>query len=106
MIKKLLAAAVLSSTLLLSACGNIPQPSATTIDSDVQAVQAWATKICGFVPLAETVINIVGAGGSVAQSAQSVANSICAAVTSKAAKRGARPTVNGVKVRGYFVSKR
>lgn len=70
---------------------------------DVSAVQQDAVKICGFLPTAETILNIFASGNTVYVSASIIANAICAAVTAKSARRGSAPTVNGVVVHGTFV---
>lgn len=96
--KKLFATAMLAASLALAGCGTTSNTGDT-----VAQVQAIAKQVCGFLPTATTVLNIISGGNSYVQTAESVASAICSAVTSKAALRGAVPTVNGVKVRGRFV---
>lgn len=95
--KKLLLIAALALPLAACASGG-----GTTI-SDVQARTA---KVCSFVPTATTVANILAARNSLVQSASSIANAICNAVTTRPLADGPgdrKPRVNGVVVRGKFI---
>jgi hypothetical protein len=85
----------------------------------VAKIQAAAVKICGFLPMAETVAQILGTANPAVFTVSSVANSICKAVTktpmptpiAASLMSGAKEapqtygTVNGVPVQGVFVGK-
>lgn len=80
-----------------------PTGQVATAIADVQAI---TTQICGFVPLAVTVADILAAGNPALGTAGSIAQAICNAVTP--AKLGARkgaaiPTVADVQIHGRFV---
>jgi len=95
-------APALALAITVGGCATTGTPS-----SIVAEVQAIATQVCAYVPTAETVLNILGAGIPGLTNATAIADAICKAVTKPTARRGAsRPTVAGVAVRGHFVGKR
>lgn len=77
------------------------------VNAAVTQVQSITTTVCGFLPIASTVAGILATlagAGAVEQTAASVAQSICNAVTKKGARRGgAAPRLYGVPIRGKFV---
>jgi hypothetical protein len=112
--KRLFAAAAVATSFGLSACQQAPNFGAV-----VSEVIADTQKICRFVPTAETVINIINAGGPLVGTSEQVANAICNAVNqpqpvAAAAPGGppaaARPrlsaaaprTLYGVRIKGHF----
>ena len=98
MLRKLVLAVPVTAALLLSGCAT------TGTSTVITQIQSTAVAICGFLPTVTTVANILANGNPIVTSITDVASVICAAVTPKAARRGAViPTVNGVTVRGRFV---
>lgn len=94
--------AIMSGALWLSGCATTG--TGPTIDDLVAQIRQETAKICGFLPLATTVAEILAAGNPALLAASSVASAICQAVTSPGAARGSRlPTVNGVAIRGQFL---
>jgi hypothetical protein len=108
--RKILTCGALALSVALGSCGTTGGSVTITVNDVVAKVQAIAVKVCGFLPTASTVINIVSAGSPIAATAESIAQSICAAV-SAVPKLGARLSgaappvimVNGVQVHGRFV---
>lgn len=112
MIRKLLLIPVLAGSLSLAAC----DPSdldPTQSGSIASQVQAATRSICGFVPTATTIANVIatftGGEGVVAIVSQA-AQGICGAVTSapksvrlKSGKRAKLAIYRGVAVHGSFV---
>jgi hypothetical protein len=101
--RKILFAGLLA--LSLPGCAtnlDIPQVNNDT----VAQVQKLTTDLCGFLPVATTVLEIVStftsAGATVSTIAQA-AKGICAAVTSRGARRGQVVKFRGVTIRGQFV---
>lgn len=97
-----LAALIAASTLAgCATTGGVP-------NINVQDVQNAALAACSFLPTASTVANIIAAGNPALQTAEAVAQAICAAVAvaSPSGKLGgsiALPTVNGVVIHGTWV---
>ncbi len=98
-------AAVLSVCLGLAACQ--PMGSGTV---PVSAVQKEAVALCGYLPLAQVVLAIIGKHSANLDSVFAIASSICTAVKPAPASRFAlfsaphrAPTVAGVVIRGKFV---
>lgn len=88
-----------TACMALAGCGT------SNVDGTISQVQATAQKICRFVPTVETVAKIM-AGGSAIDTASSIANAICNAVTTLPLADGPGdrlPRVNGVVVKGKFV---
>ena len=84
----------------MAACATTPGGTGISVAS----VQSAAVLACSFQPTADTVAGILAVGNPAIATAEAVAAAICAAVTGKAAKRGAAvPTVAGVPVKGSFV---
>jgi hypothetical protein len=107
------AAAAMAACLSLGALGGCATATgggtgdSGGITGAIAQVQQITQTICGFVPTATTIANIFAAGNPALQSATTIANAICGAVTSKTATlRGATPMVAGVKVQGQFVKAR
>lgn len=100
--RRLLMASAISGSLLFGGC-------ATTggIDpNQIAQIQEYTRLACSFVPTASTVAQIIAAmvGGQAAvATAAQAAEAICAAVTSKSARRGHPPMAYGVRIRGEFV---
>lgn len=93
---------IASGALWLSGCATTS--TGPNIDDIIAKVRSEAAKVCGFVPLAATVAEILAVGNPALAAAGPIAAAICRAVTSPGAARGARvPTVNGVPVRGQFI---
>ena len=98
-------AALALLSLSLSACatgpdGKIIPPKPADVISTIRQI---AVNACGFLPLAETVRDILASGQYTAPAA--IAEAICTSVRSATAVRGqvSRPTVAGVAVKGRFV---
>ena len=53
----------------------------TTTSEQIVAIQVAAVKLCGFLPLAESVTAIVAQGNPAVMTAAAVANKICSIVT-------------------------
>ena len=109
--KRFLIVPALALGLLVSSCATVPGVDPITggqITTEVTNVQEAATQICGFLPTASTVTNILASfitGASpIATVVNQVAASICSAVTAKSLRRGAGPPrVRGVAIHGTFV---
>lgn len=94
--------------LALAGCattGSTPGAPAGSVTSIVTQVQRVTRQVCGFVPVAKTIVGIFSAGGG---SALGIAQEICNAVTNNPMTEGPRggrtvPKVRGVAVRGQFV---
>ena len=98
MFRKFLLATPVAAALVLGGCAT------TATSAAIIQIQNYAVLACGFLPTVTTVANIIANGNPILQTATDIANAICAAVTPKAARRGAvLPTVNGVVVHGRFV---
>jgi hypothetical protein len=98
--RKLLATIVLVGGL--SGCAT----TSTIPRIDVEEVRLIAVQVCGFLPLVESVAEIIAAGNPALATGSAVANAICAAVTRASAIRGVIPVVNGVPVKGRFVARK
>lgn len=100
---KLLLLAALALPLSLAACG----------PEDVKAVQNTTVKSCGYLPTAQTVVNIAAALYTPAtifvDAASQIASKICTAVTTNPLADGPgasvryKPQVAGVVIKGTFV---
>jgi hypothetical protein len=94
----------------LSGCyapGGLPSGLTPT---DVQNIQAEAVKLCGWLPVAETIVGLIPVVPATANTlADKIADEICKVVTApttpKPAARGALMSVvvNGQTVQGSFV---
>jgi hypothetical protein len=73
--KGVLAVAVTATGIGLSACQQVPN-----IGPTVKQIIAATQQACRFVPTAETVINIINAGGPIVGSSEAIANAICNSV--------------------------
>ena len=82
-------------------------PTSSTPAQVVSQVQNIALQICKFLPTAATVTDIFLTGNATLQTAEQVANAICAAVApvkqGRSRLRGA-PMVNGIAIHGKFVN--
>jgi hypothetical protein len=108
----------LSSTLSWVLGLFYPQPPVGD-PTKVAQIQATAVKVCGFLPMAETVTAILAQGNPAVITVSAVASSICRVVTkvpTPIATMGLMSTgdaenppvygeVNGVPVQGVFVGK-
>jgi hypothetical protein len=94
---------VLAAALMLGACASTAEDPGMA--ARVKAAQDAAVRVCGFLPIAETVIDIIGIPG--AGSAVKIADRICAAVKAAPAGFAAPPVVEiegrQIPVRGQFV---
>lgn len=106
--KKFLLSASLAGSMALGGCattGGLPPD----ITNQLEQAQQIAVQVCGFLPTIQTVQNIVVAsayppGIPVAELANLIGNSICAAVKAKSAKLGGKgPTFAGVPIKGQWV---
>ncbi len=111
--RKFLISSALAGSLVLSGCatmGTSPSGGGLTPEQIAQ-IQQTATTLCAFLPTFQTVQDIVVAGAyppgiPIAQLANLVGNSICAAVTARSVRLGSTlPKVNGVVVQGSFVGR-
>lgn len=105
--KILITAALVAS---LGGCATAPVTTPVSVTNVVSEVQAIAQEVCGFLPVAQTILGIFSSGAFT--SAAAVASAICSAVnqTPAAGRLGGRlragvgtPTVSGVPVVGRFV---
>jgi hypothetical protein len=126
MIKKFVTVAALFGAMALGGCatsgvlpgigvnttpGNVLASNAD-VEAGILAVRAQAVKLCAFQPTVATVSNLVASIGNVfvpgiglvATTVNSIAGSICGAVTAKSVRRGGSlPSVRGVPIKGRFV---
>lgn len=118
---KIATVAVLGITLLLGACAgvnptNVGGGSSVIItptgNADIDAVvvkaQDLAVRVCGFLPAASTVSNIIATfvpgAAPINSIATQIAQGICSAVTKKGFRRGSSaPTFRGVAITGQRV---
>jgi hypothetical protein len=84
--KKVLGVAAVVTGLGLSACQQFPNMGVL-----VSAVVADTQQACRFVPTAETVINIINAGGPIVGSSEAIANAICNTVGPPPVKTASGP---------------
>lgn len=90
--------------LALGGCASIP--STGDISTKAKEIQAYTRTFCSFVPTIQTIVSIINAG---AGQTLSIANDICAAVTTvplaDGGKRAAKVNVNGrvISLKGKFV---
>lgn len=99
---KMLAVPIVAASLL-AGCATSSNGVPPIDPAVITNIQNTVTRICGYVPAAITVANIIAtfAGGTniVALTSQ-IANGICGAVTSKSARYGGKlPTYRGVVIR-------
>ena len=96
-------------TILLLTASSITLGScAGTLPPTVASVQQLAVAVCGFLPTAATVANIISAGNPLVMTGEAIAAAICQAVT-PAKLSGKRlgaitPMVGNVIVHGRFVN--
>ena|SRR5260221_4100437 len=112
---KLLISSVLAGSLALSGCMSAGKlPSGGVDPAVIAAVQAFTQNLqtgCGYLPLFQTVENVIVAGAyppgiPIATLADIVGRAICTAVMARSVRLGsAKPTVNGVVIQGSFVAK-
>ncbi len=77
--------------------------SGVDVGSLIQQVQAFAANACSYIPEADVIIAIYNL--DTAKGFDVIANDICSAVGKPGARRtGTAPTVNGVPLKGYYVS--
>lgn len=107
-----LMAAAVASSLALAGCATQPLPDGSPgplVDPvKVAQVQNTAKQICGFLPTATTVASIIATftgGGAIVDTVGQAANGICAAITSKGARRGGVAKYRGVTIRGEYVGR-
>jgi len=98
-------ALIVASVLALSGCNEVNQEQ---INAAIGSVQKSAAAICGFVPLASSIVDIFHANGGGFSSTLDVARQICGAITvshTSYRRTGVAPppTLYGVPVRGRFV---
>src|SRR5215207_3558172 len=109
--RKLILAAALALPLAACQTGQAPNISPivnTGVDLLPDRIRDNAVKVCGFLPAAETVIQLIAVfgGPAIPGIASQIAAEICAAVTTpKTATRrtAASPALHGVLIRGQFV---
>lgn len=105
---------ILAGALFLSACappGGVPLPGGGTVP--VSAVIEGARQACGFVPLAQSVYDIISKKDQSASTVSQIVNLICTAIKSAPMAEGRpvavhlRSSVTGrrvvVRIRGSFV---
>lgn len=103
-------AIALAAALTLGGCNEVNQQQ---INQAISAVQQSARAICGFVPYANTIVNIFQANGGAFRSTLDVAQQICGAISVSASSYASShgrvvrtPTLYGVPVQGTFVRTR
>lgn len=108
--KRFLAILSLAGLLSVAGCATTPNSgggTSTGIDPAVIAqIQATATRVCGFLPTAQTVAGIIGTltgTGPVVGIVGDVAQAICTAVTKKGLRAGQKPVLRGIRIEGRFV---
>lgn len=88
--------------------GGPPAPDS----AQVVAIQAAAVKACGFLPMAESVVALLGTVNPAVTTASAIASQICAAVAKAkptavlAGMGGGTPltvTTNGVQIEGILI---
>lgn len=91
---------LLIGCLVLAGCATVP--NSADISTKAKEIQGYTKLACSFVPTIQTIVSIINAG---AGAAISIANDICAAVTTAPLADGGprQAKVNGVVVRGRFV---
>jgi len=84
----------------LAGCAGMP--STSDISARAKEIQGYTKLACSFVPTIATIVSIINAG---AGAALTIANDICAAVTTAPLADGGprQAKVNGVVIRGKFV---
>lgn len=95
---------VFGLALLVSGCASVPSPG--DISAKAKEIQGYTRLACSFVPTIATIASILSSG---AGSLTTIAQDICAAVTTAPLADGPNPQlrnvaqVNGVAVAGRFV---
>ena len=86
---------------------SITVPVSSNTSKTVKNVQSIAVTICGFLPIASTVINVL-TNNPLVPTAEAIASKICSVATN--VKVGGRrysksnsPTLDGVEIKGSFV---
>jgi hypothetical protein len=103
MIRKLFFAAPVAVALALGGCAT-GSVTATTVAATVAQVQQATILACNFLPTAATVASILSGGNPLVSTASAIAQAICTAVTTKAARQGGpAPSVGNVVIHGRFV---
>lgn len=93
------------SLTVLSACGDhgkVPLPADSSTQT-VNAARERAKQVCKYLPTVKTILEILELGVPHLSKAAKIGDAICAAVES-GSKGGTVPRVNGVRIRGKFVS--
>lgn len=78
-----------------------------SFDEDVESVRLLTVRLCGFLPTASTVTNIIAVGSPALLTATAIASAICVAVSSRKSSMGLAElpvTVGGVVIEGDFVA--
>lgn len=91
--------------LLLVGCLALAGCQTAQMDQTISDVQRYTQLACSFVPTVETVAKVL-AGGTVIDTASSIANAICTAMTTRPLADGPGdrlPRVNGIVIKGKFV---
>jgi len=90
--------------LALTSCATTPTDPASVVEK----IQQTAVAVCGFLPFAKTVADILAAGNPLVSSVDSVATAICNAVVAdrsaraRGLRRGRGAMVNGVVIHGRW----
>ncbi|WP_421925462.1 hypothetical protein [Neoaquamicrobium sediminum] len=97
----------MAAALVLSACTTTDPATGETIV--ITDVQSGAKAACRFLPTAETVADIIATDDPRLATASAIARAICAALNPQTPAGimtlyKAAPTLNGVVLRGEFVS--
>lgn len=112
--KSLLTPILVVIALTFGACsstGSLPTPTPGQVDQAITKAQEFTRQLCGFVPTANTIANLLKVFGvnSVAD-LTAIAQQVCTAVAPIASTKSSRkrmavapPTVRGVPIRGTFV---
>lgn len=100
--------AIVSVTALgLSGCLGIPAGQIPFVDALVN----WTRYVCGFVPTASTLADLLRLDWPALTTAETIANAICAEVTTAGiataeASPGGGPMLRGVPLDGFFAGGR
>ena len=92
----------------LAGCAGTTSVSGVSVPS-IGQVQTFVTRLCGYLPTASTVANIIASGAPGLSTAETIAAAICVAVSTPTAQMGPMsraqrvPTVAGVPIYGKFV---
>lgn len=96
--------AIPALALGLSGCLGIPAGQIPILDS----IAEWTRYVCQFVPTASTLADLLRLDWPALTTAETIANAICAEVTTAGvataeASPGGGPMVRGVAIDGYFI---